>query len=363
MIREPLPRTRLGKYRRFLLPEIYERALKGVARPAPSEPGPEDRAVLARPLSRRILKVLEERYPRAAVTLDANLQLDLGIDSLEWLGLMLALEQRLGVPLADRDAAQVETVRDLIALAEAVPAEASEGAAAEARPDARWIAPTGVAGATFATAVYWINRLLIRALFRLRVQGLEHLPADGPYVLVANHASDLDPLVLGAALGLRHMRGIYWGGAASRLFARRWTRPIWRALHVMPVDERRPAATLALAATVLARGDSLVWFPETWRSPDGSLQRFQPGIGKLVAESGAPAVPVFIAGTFDALPRDRRLPRLRPLRVRIGAPLDAAGLARSGDRAQLHLEVTNALRDAVAALGEPAPGRHEGTAA
>jgi long-chain acyl-CoA synthetase len=159
------------------------------------------------------------------------------------------------------------------------------------------------------------------------------------------------------------MRRIYWGGAASRLFARRWMRPIWRALHVMPVDERRPASTLALAAAVLARGDSLIWFPETWRSPDGSLQRFQPGVGKLVVESGAPAIPVFIGGTFDALPRGRRLPRLRPLHVRIGTPLDLTSLTRGGEGAQPHLDVTNALRDAVAALGEQAPVLQKDTAA
>ena len=356
IVREPLPRTRLGKYRRFLLADIYDRARQGIVPPPPAEPGPEDRALLARPLSQQVWKVLQERYPRDAIALDANLQLDLGIDSLEWLGLLLALDQRLGLHLTDRDAARVETVRDLIALAEAQSGKAADdiGRRAEAQADMQWIMPIGATLTVLGIALYWLNRLIMRTLFRLRVDGVEHLPPTGAYVLVANHASDLDPLVLAASLSLRQMRRTYWGGVASRLFARRWTRPLWRAVHLMPVDERLPASSLALAAAVLARGDHLVWFPEAWRSPDGALQRFLPGVGKLIAESGAPAVPAFIAGTFDALPRGRRLPRLRPIRIWIAAPLAAATLAEGADGATRFGRITDALHRAIAALSERA---------
>jgi long-chain acyl-CoA synthetase len=98
-------------------------------------------------------------------------------------------------------------------------------------------------------------------------------------VLVANHVSDLDPLLLSAVLGYRRLRHLfYWGGEVTRLFARRWQRPLMQALHVFPLDERAPARGLALAGAVLRRGDSVVWFPESWRSPDGGLQRFLPGV-------------------------------------------------------------------------------------
>jgi long-chain acyl-CoA synthetase len=352
LVREPLPRTRLGKFRRFLLPEIYERARQGIAPPPPAEPSPEDRALLARPLSRQIAALLQERYRGQAIALDANLQLDLGVDSLEWLGLLLALDQRLGLRLAEADAARVETVRDLIALAEAQAGAVPTAGPATVPADMRWIAPVGLGLTVFGAALYALNRLLMRALFRLRVEGLEHLPRSGAWIVVANHASDLDPLVMAAGLSFAQMRRIYWGGAASRLFARPWLRPLWRTVHVMPIDERQPAASLALAEAVLARGDRLIWFPEMWRSPDGTLQRFLPGIGKLVADSGAPAVPAFIAGTFEAMPRDRRLPRPRPVRIRIGPPLEAAALLRDAGAPPSHAHIAEALRAAVAGLGE-----------
>ena len=74
-----------------------------------------------------------------------------------------------------------------------------------------------------------------------------------------------------------------------------------------------------------------VWFPEAWRSPDGSLQRFLPGIGQLLLRSAAPAVPTYISGAFEALPRDRRIPKFRQIRVAFGCPEPVATLRASGD--------------------------------
>ena len=69
-----------------------------------------------------------------------------------------------------------------------------------------------------------------------------------------------------------------------------------------------PGAALETAHRVLQAGNILVWFPEGWRSPDGRLQQFLPGIGQLLLRSGAPAVPAYIGGTFAALPRDQCFP-------------------------------------------------------
>jgi len=99
---------------------------------------------------------------------------------------------------------------------------------------------------------------------------------------------------------------------------------------------------------VLARGEALIWFPESWRSPDGSLQEFLPGIGVLAARSGATIVPAFIDGAFEAMPRDRRLPRLVPIRVRFGPALPAGRFGK-GVAPQ---DIATTLRDAVARLAE-----------
>ena len=319
--RDPLPRTRLGKYRRFLLPALYDRALSGEALPARAAPNAEDEALLANARVRQLYDVLVSRYPDRSFSLDANPQLDLGIDSLEWVSLSLVLEQA-GLSLPERAFADALTVRDLLRLANTgMPGSDDAFAKAQETIDGGWLAPIGYGPIVLGFVLYLMDRILMRVLFRLRVLGAENLPAKGPYVLAANHASDLDALAIIAALDYRRARRLYWAGDATRLFRRRWLHPLWRALHVFPADDRLPSKTLAMGETVLARGGDLVWFPEGWRTPDGRMQRFYPGIGRILARTGVPVVPIYIAGTFEALPRNRRLPQLRPVRIFIGEPL------------------------------------------
>ena len=151
----------------------------------------------------------------------------------------------------------------------------------------------------------------MRGLFRLRVEGREHLPPDGPYLLAPNHASYLDPFAIGAALSWSQLRRIYWAGWTGLLFRGPLTRLFSRAAQVLPVDpERGLTSTLPLAKAALERGHALCWFPEGARSPDGRLHRFLPGAGLLIERTGVPAVPVFIGGSFEAWPPGRSLPRL-----------------------------------------------------
>ena len=99
------------------------------------------------------------------------------------------------------------------------------------------------------------------------------------------------------------MRRTYWSGDVARLFSGPLRRYLCRSLNVFPIDERAPAASLAMASAALARGQGLIWFPEAWRSPTGELQPFRPGIGDLLTRTGARAVPVRISGSFEVMPR------------------------------------------------------------
>ena len=353
--REPLPRTRLGKYRRFLLPELYRAASTGAPRSAPTELSPEDRALLTNPLADQLLQLFKARYPDKPVGLDASPQLDLGIDSLEWVGLTLELEQRLGITLSDDDIADLTSLRDVVVLALR---QAEQGAKPPPKVTVEldatdWLRPPGPFIAGLGQLLHGLNWLLMKTLFRLRREGHLTLPMDGPCLLVANHVSDLDPLALAAALPPPLRRRVYWGGDAVRLFGGPLAASLGRALHVFPVDERAPAASLAGAAEVLRRGQALAWFPESWRSPDGELQRFFPGVGRLVCDFEGTVVPVFIDGTFAAMPRWRRLPRLHSLRVVFGEPVASKELADTGDPDA----ITESLRERLAALIRRARGQ------
>lgn len=364
--REPLPRTRLGKYQRFLLPALYERARRGESSPpAPAELGDADKALLREPAAAAAWSLLKARFADKRLHMDASPQLDLGIDSLEWLGLGMALEAATGRVLEPERLSAAETVRDLVRLVSeashleddiAKPGSDLLRPAAQAQIEAdaaRWLTRPSGPTRLLGHLLDGINRALMRTMFRLSVVGSEHLQAEGPYLIVANHASDLDPPVLAAALPRAVLRNVYWSGDRDRLFASAFSRAFCRAAHIFPVDERSPAVTLAMAEAVLAGGHGLIWFPESWRSPDGRLQPFRPGIGALLARRPVPVVPAYIEGTFAAMPRTRRLPKPHPVRVRFGPAIDPAGLIASADADPA--AIAAALREAVAAL---APDQH-----
>lgn len=355
--REPLPRTRLGKYRRFLLPELYEHA-GTAARPA-AAPSADDEALLAASPAREIWAVLTERYRDRPVHLDAHPQLDLGIDSLEAMALSLAVQERTGVRLADEDIGAVRSLRELLQRAAAA---ASADEPALSAQDLHWLDPPPPHLRLAAAVIHAANRIVVRLMFRLAVRGRGDLPAAGAFAVTPNHTSDADFAVIAAALPWAMLRRAHWGGDINRLFRSGILRSLCRAMRVFPVDDRKPAATLALAGEVLKRGDILIWFPEEWRSPDGTLQRFRPGIGWLLEGAKARAVPTAIQGTYAAMPRGRHWPRPARVNVAFGPSLEAAALAEQGEGASAPERITSALRAAIARLTEEAGAGRRGIA-
>ena len=363
---QPLPRTRLGKYRRFLLPALYTEALAGGARRAAHTLAPEDAALLRDQTAEAVWAFLHERYPDQALDLDVDLALDLNLDSFGWMEISIAFEDRLHIHLSETDIAGIRTIRDLLRLAierrggaYALPCEEP----AMATDFERWLAPTGGLLTPLAMALYALNWLVMRALFQLRAMGVKELPAAGAFVITSNHVSDLDGLVIAAALPWSRFRRLYWAGDAVRMFSNPLNRVFCRAVHVFPVDAKFPGATLESARRVLQAGHVQVWFPEAWRSPDGRLQRFLPGIGQLLLGSGASAVPTYIAGAFDALPRGRRIPKLRRITVAFGSAEPVEVLRGGGTGRTDEERISTALRDRVAALGVAAVATPEAAAA
>ncbi len=184
----------------------------------------------------------------------------------------------------------------------------------------------------------WAWRLFVRTYLRLvhglRVTGREHLPAGAPYVLVANHASHLDALVLAASVP---------PGVAGRLFPLAagdtfFTTPAVSAfasgvLNALPMWRDRCGAHAldTLRARLAEDGCIYVLFPEGTRSRTGAMGAFKPGVGHLVAGTGVPVVPCRLSGTFEAFPPDRRLPRPRRVALTFGPPLSLADVPDTRD--------------------------------
>jgi len=343
---EALPRTQLGKVRRHLLPALYAAA----RRPEAAEPAPlseEDRSLLEQPAAAAVWQWLQQKFPTRSLRPDTILQLDLGIDSLGWVELTLALERDLSLTLREQELARVVTIRDLLR-------EASS--ARQAGPDiavarSRWLAPLNPGLRVLRGVGEGIVRVVMRGLFRLEVDGLDYLPPQGPTLICPNHVSYLDPFAVGMALPPRCLEHSYWGGWSGIAF-NTWLRRLFsRAARIIPIDPDRAASSgLVLGRTVLERGWNLIWFPEGSRSADGSLQPFLPGIGALVEGRAIPIVPVYIEGTFAAWPPTRRLPRLSRIIVRFGHPILPDTIAPAGSSRERDIQIAAAVRAAVAAL-------------
>ena len=169
--------------------------------------------------------------------------------------------------------------------------------------------------------VYFIGWCCYRALFKLyfrwRVYNSERVPLEGGVILAANHASYLDPPLVGSGVH----RGINYL-ARENLFRFPVMGWVLRQWQVVPVDrDGGGAAGLRAILDRLLLGGAIILFPEGTRTRDGKLQPARSGIGLTVIKSAAPVVPVRVFGTFEAYGRHLRLPRPRRVAVKYGQPM------------------------------------------
>ena len=177
-------------------------------------------------------------------------------------------------------------------------------------PDRRWRWSIARAGAC---------TLLALAGMRPRVQGLENVAAADACVLISNHASYLDGVVLVAALPCR-VRFIAKAELGRQLIAGLFLRRLGAAF-VERFDQRAGVADARSAGEILARQDNLLFFPEGTFTTMSGLRPFRSGAFVAAAQYARPVVPVVLRGTRRVLPGESRFPRHHPIGVWIGAPM------------------------------------------
>ena len=163
---------------------------------------------------------------------------------------------------------------------------------------------------------------LVRVVGGVRVEGDEHVPATGPFILASNHTSLADPPLLGATVGHRNRRLIHF---MAKQEIRGWPIIGWLADNAGVFFVRRGGSDRAaqrLALKLLAEGRPIAIFPEGTRSRDGRLGSARPGVALLAVRSGVPVLPVAIIGTHRIFPGRSRFPHRSPVTVRIGKPFD-----------------------------------------
>jgi acyl carrier protein len=303
------------------------------------------------------------------VGLDSRLDADLGLDSLSVAELLVRTEELFGISLSEEVLATARTPRDLLRAVmvadHLVPRGSHVGdpnvvdhddvALAPTRPAPTRPAPVRPGGtvrraaanvygvwtlATFGVlaALAWLlivlapnlqlrwrllrgtGRLLAALVgVRVRVEGAHHLPRDHPFVMVANHASHVDPLILVRVLEEPAVFAAV-AGLADNPLVRIGLRRL--EAHLVARGDRVRGVTDAEALTDTVRaGRSVVFFPEGHRSVAPGLEPFRMGAFLVAARSGAPVVPVALTGTRAVLPVERLLPRRATVTMTVCPPV------------------------------------------
>ena len=257
---------------------------------------------------------------------------DLGLDSLACADLAMAVEERFGIRLSDSDVQEFRTLADVVAAVE------GEQRGMPALPD-------GIgrsAGAAKAVA-----GPVIRWWYRVRIEGAESLPTDGPVIVAPNHRSmwDVPMLVVATPRRLVFM-------AKKELYRNAVLKRLWFELGGFPV--RREIADLRAVDTSLAvldEGLALGIYPEGTRSFTGEMLPFLHGAAWLALKTGAPIVPVGIVGTGRRTRGDEPRSRLRrPVTVRFGDPILVQAVPDPAARRRQVESLTARVRDAIASL-------------
>jgi long-chain acyl-CoA synthetase len=333
--KEPLPRTPLGKLRRFLMRDVVGRKPSAKKRGTIDTTAPGAHEIAGKVLEALQLYVTGEEQ----ISGDDNLELDLGLDSLSKIELTAALERMFSLNLSDDFMSDIQTVQELIGKIDHLK---KSDISTEKTMKIVWkdilmrdVSEKDLAFVSLedpesrvciSRMLFAGMRLLFRGGFSLEARGREHIPENTNCIIAPNHASYLDGFAVMLSLDFAMFKGMHVLGL-KKYFDNAVTGWLAKVAHVIPIDAASYLnKALQMSAYVLKHNRSLVVFPEGGRSLDGGLMEFKKGIGILAIEMGVPVVPAYIHGACEALPRGARLPRFRNISVTFGRPLLASDM-------------------------------------
>jgi long-chain acyl-CoA synthetase len=328
-----LPRTSTRKIKRF---EVEQRVKRGegtqAAAAARREPSAEEAEWMQQPAASKALGIIQfaSKLKKDMPHPSDNLELDLGLDSMERVELLVSLDQQMGASVPDSVASEIYTVRDLV---DAVIAHSGGTTQSSAAGWADVInEPPGDTERAIidhdhpiTAPIYFVGlrliHLMLRDIFKLHVDGAGKLPASGPFIVAPNHQSFLDGPVVFSCLAWKILRDTFSVGT-SEIFGGKLMRRLGELIRLIPID---PDANLVPAmragAYGLRQGRVLVLFPEGERSIDGPPKTFKKGAAILAIHTQCPVVPVALEGFFEAWPRGGKFRGLSDLKVRFLEPV------------------------------------------
>ncbi|MFF4015779.1 lysophospholipid acyltransferase family protein [Streptomyces sp. NPDC001843] len=196
---------------------------------------------------------------------------------------------------------------------------------------------------------------LLRLVFRPRIEGLDHVPSSGAAIVAGNHLSFADHFLMPAILKRRITflaKAEYFTGPGLK---GRLTAFFFRSAGQIPVDrsgKEAGQAAIREGLGVLRKGELLGIYPEGTRSHDGRLYKGKVGVAVMALQAGVPVVPCAMIGTFEAQPPGRVIPRIHPIAIRFGEPLDFSRYTGMENEKAVLRAITDEIMYAVLSLSE-----------
>ncbi|HEX9859652.1 MAG TPA: lysophospholipid acyltransferase family protein [Nitrospirota bacterium] len=194
---------------------------------------------------------------------------------------------------------------------------------------------------------HFVFYFLFKPLFRFKVVGEENVPKEGPVIIACNHASNLDPVIVGVAMWRRvnfMAKEELFTTPAVSFFLRSW--------RSFPISRERLDKTML--KTILGKlkdGEALGVFPEGTRGDGDNFLPVKPGIGMIVSMSRAPVIPVYIKGSYLTLAKAHKKLRFVPIKIVFGSPVDFSGVA-GGKGTERYQAIADEVMSAIAKLKE-----------
>ena len=296
LIKEPLPRTRLSKLKRFLLPELeshFSEKKKSVAEPDFKE--------------YQLIKEFIQSNKDVTVHPADHLEIDLGLDSLDKVNLIVYLESTFGITLQETELLNFSNIQKLAEHirdtktklnVEAVDWNSILKEHLDIDLPKSWFTHNLIKNSA---------KVFLRFYFRLKGEGIENIP-DGPFILAPNHQSFIDGLFVAVFLKNKLMKKTYFY-AKEKHIKQGWLKFIANKNNVIVMDLSDLKSSLQKLASVLKKEKNIIIFPEGTRTRDGEIGSFKKTFAILARELNIPVVPVAIDGAYDAMPRGKKIPR------------------------------------------------------
>lgn len=347
---EPLPRTRLGKIKRFEVEALYQQNVFREAahkeKPAYREEEPE---LAVSETAKGVFDFLaRECETKRKISLSDHLEIDLGVDSLKRIEIISGLETIFKIRLSDAFLADVYTVKELVLKLSGYISQA-KGREEEIESKTGALLWSDILAKDPKEAITkridlnpgFMSQILVfifqkgfwalfSIFFFLRISGRKNIPKDGPYILCVNHTSYFDGFIVASSVRYSDEKKLFflgYSGYFEHPFVA-WGIKVGRLIPIDPASQLVDA--MQASSFVLRHKKALCVFPEGERSADGNVVEFKKGIGILAKELDIPLVPVCIKGAFNAWPRAKALPKPYPIKIKYGVPLSAGELLAKG---------------------------------